>query len=125
MKQKNENKTLKLIRENIEIEVAEYFGSIALQNCEIVSTAKRIAEIVYKNDPFDGKHEAFVYRIIGEISTHGFEIGEDKEIYYFKQYKNSEIDIKNINELKEPMYVNFFEDYEANKKTNDTLARIS
>lgn len=106
MKQKDKNKILKLLRENMGIEANEYMGRINLFNCDIVSTARHLAKIIYRNNAFDKKHKKFVYRIITEDLTHFFIIYEDKNIYYFCKDKDNCVirDIR-INRLRKPIYV--------------------
>ena len=117
MNQKDKNKILKLLRENMGIEANEYMETINIFHCDIISTARHLAEIIYRNNAFDRKHEKFVYRIITEDLIHFFIIYEDKNIYYIcKDKDNCVIKDIRINRLRKSIYVKIWQVLNKNVK---------
>lgn len=117
MKQKDKDNIMKLIRENLGIEVNDYMETINIFHCDVVFTARHIAEIIRKGNPFDKEHGRFIYRIITDILIHFFIIYEDKNIYYICKDKDNRI-IRNlqVNRLKKPIYVNIYEGLEKTEE---------
>lgn len=129
MKEDKREKIWKL-RNKINEEVIDYIYKNNPLKCEVISTLRKIYNMVVDKYPFDEKHkfyllnfEPFLLNFHNYRLIYMFEVGDNNHLYFYKKIMKEEngllygiTETYNINRKKKPIYINLLEEEMTEKE---------